>query len=114
MNSKINILNSTKGIEQKSLLKSKNQCKYDTELDDKILQNQTDFNKASHSLETDLQQPISTSTELVGSHRSVQSDVGNDDIPGKYFLEDSLIFFTNLALVILNILTVSQDVTLTN
>ena len=114
LNSKINILNSTKGIEQKSLLKSKNQCKYDTELDDKILQNHTDFNKASHSLETDLQQPISTSTELVGSHRSVQSDVGNDDIPGKYFLEDSFIFFTNLALVILNILPVSQDITLTN
>ena len=99
---------------QKSLLKSKNQCKYDTELDDKILQNQTDFNKASHSLETDLQQPIRTSTELVGSHRSVQSDVGNDDIPGKYFLEDSFIFFTNSALVILNILPVSQDITLTN
>lgn len=113
LSSKINSLHLSKRIEQKSLLKSKNQCKYDTELDDKILQNHTDFNITSHSLETDLQQPISTSTELVGSQRSVQSDVSNDDIPGKYFLEVSFIFFTNSALVILTILPVSQDITLT-
>ena len=69
---------------QISLLKSKNPCKYDTGLDTKVTQNETEFNLVEKSNDLDCKQPVTTSTDMVSSQRSIQSDVGIDDIPGKY------------------------------